>query len=92
MTKLKTYPLRKTVSARLIARINAELPEVPLSDDAIFYSYRGPKDAGQLSWEALGQQERICSSESMTSLLRADKLATTTPDEYRSKGWEIGSA
>jgi len=92
MPKLKTYPLRKTVSARLIKRINAELPEVPLSADAVFFSYRGPKDAGQLSWEVIGSCPSICSSESMTELLKAEKLATTKPHEYRSKGWEIGSA
>lgn len=76
---------------RLIQRILTELPEVPISPIAELYSYRGPKDAGQMSWETIGiNGERICSCDSITTLLKAKKIGTTKPGDYRSNGWEIG--
>lgn len=80
-----------TVKNRLINRIKQDLPMVPLNGLIDLVSYRGPKDAGQMSWEALGTMDRICSAESMTDLLKAKRITTTRPDQYKSNGWEIGS-
>jgi len=82
----------QTVSSKLVRRINADLPQVPLRPDAVLCSYRGPKDGGQMAWDAIDHSPRICSAETMTDLLSAARIACTTPDQYRSNGWEIGSA
>ena len=75
-----------TKSARLIRRINKELPHVPLPPDATLVSYRGPKDGGQMSWAAM-EYPNVCSSETMTDLLAADTISA-----YNFEGeWEIGS-
>lgn len=76
---------------KLVARIKRDLPMIPLEGLIDLVSYRGPKDAGQMSWEALGTLDRICSAESMSDLLKARKITTTRPNQYRSNGWEIGS-
>ena len=76
---------------RLVRRIIEELPEVPISPIAKFYSYSGPKDAGQTSWETIGiNGERICSCDTMSALLKAKKIGTTRSEDYKSNGWEIG--
>lgn len=62
---------------------------MPISLSDKLFSYRGPKDAGQLSWTNGGYPE-VCSCDSMTDLLKAKKIGTTEPWQYRSKGWEIG--
>lgn len=81
------------VKTKLIYRIIEELPQVPISPLAEIYTYHGPKDGGQMSWETIGiDGSRICSCESMTDLLKAKSLITTEPKDYRSNGWEIGSS
>jgi hypothetical protein len=76
-----------TKSAKLIRRINKELPHVPLSPDATLISYRGPKDAGQMSWTTLGYPN-VSSAETMTDLLLA---STISAYNFEGEEWEIGS-
>lgn len=63
-----------TIKARLIKRINQELPFVPISsEDMIFHRRgKGTRDAGELSWYS---SNGVGSDETMTDLLKAKELS-----------------
>lgn len=79
-----------TLQARLIRRINKELPQVPVHAGDNLASYRGPKDGGQMSWFCV-RDGRICSAETMTELVNAREIWATHPNDYRSNGYQIGA-
>lgn len=83
--------MKLTVKQRLINRIRAELPFVPIDEVDDLVCYRGPKDGGQMAWDSVGGPCRICSAETMTDLVKADRISSTDPKEYNSNGYEIGS-
>lgn len=82
---------RCSIKQKLIDRIRTELPFVPIDDIDDLIPYRGPKDGGQMAWESIGGLKRICSAETMSNLLKAEEICSTTPDMYQSNGFEIGS-
>jgi hypothetical protein len=93
------------VQVKLIARIRQELPEIPLPQNPEFLVFRGRKDTGTTAWEIKAShrlnedtilsginEDAILSEDSMTTLVNAKSIGLVSrPNDYCSKGWEIGA-
>ncbi len=71
--------MRQTPTSKLIDRINQELPEIPITQEDEIIFFRGRRDAGEYRWFTKGIP-CVCSSETITELLKAKKLGYILED------------